>query len=176
LSYDEKPLLLFQKLKESGQRPVFMLRHIVSDESSIDGVEHQTPILVLTLQRDIKSPITVAQQKQATKLGLPPGSVTNVLPKIKPASESASSPTKPGTLQPTTTGREDGRAFPELPSPRLQEGESFSANQSGNRSAGVRGTLVDKDGNVTNVTYAVAIYPWVHSRREVIEGYMTLMF
>lgn len=31
LSYDEKPLLLFQKLKESGQRPVFMLRHIVSD-------------------------------------------------------------------------------------------------------------------------------------------------
>jgi hypothetical protein len=30
LAYDEKPLLLFQKLKESGQRPVFMLRHIVS--------------------------------------------------------------------------------------------------------------------------------------------------
>lgn len=30
LSYDEKPLLLFQKLKESGQKPVFMLRHIVS--------------------------------------------------------------------------------------------------------------------------------------------------
>jgi hypothetical protein len=32
LSYDEKPLLLFQKLKESGQKPVFMLRHMVSDE------------------------------------------------------------------------------------------------------------------------------------------------
>jgi hypothetical protein len=30
LSYDEKPLLLFQKLKESGQKPVFMLRHMVS--------------------------------------------------------------------------------------------------------------------------------------------------
>ena len=30
LSYDELPLLLFQKLKESGQKPVFMLRHIVS--------------------------------------------------------------------------------------------------------------------------------------------------
>ena len=29
LSYDEKPLMLFQKLKEGGQRPVFMLRHIV---------------------------------------------------------------------------------------------------------------------------------------------------
>ncbi len=30
LSYDEKPLLLFQKLKEANQKPVFMLRHIVS--------------------------------------------------------------------------------------------------------------------------------------------------
>lgn len=30
LSYDEKPLLLFQKLKETGHKPVFMLRHIVS--------------------------------------------------------------------------------------------------------------------------------------------------
>ena len=30
LSYDEKPLLLFQRLKDSGQSPVFMLRHIVS--------------------------------------------------------------------------------------------------------------------------------------------------
>lgn len=29
LSYDEKPLLLFQRLKDSGQSPVFMLRHIV---------------------------------------------------------------------------------------------------------------------------------------------------
>lgn len=29
LSYDEKPLLLFQKLKEANQQPVFMLRHIV---------------------------------------------------------------------------------------------------------------------------------------------------
>lgn len=35
LSYDEKPLLLFQKLKEGGQKPVFMLRHIVSCHTSI---------------------------------------------------------------------------------------------------------------------------------------------
>ena len=34
LSYDEKPLLLFQKLKEGGQKPVFMLRHIVCLPSS----------------------------------------------------------------------------------------------------------------------------------------------
>lgn len=35
LSYDELPLLLFQKLKESGQKPVFMLRHIVSRDISM---------------------------------------------------------------------------------------------------------------------------------------------
>jgi hypothetical protein len=32
LSYDEKPLMLFQKLKEGGHKPVFMLRHIVGLE------------------------------------------------------------------------------------------------------------------------------------------------
>lgn len=46
LSYDEKPLLLFQKLKENEQSPVFMLRHI----------------------RDVKSPIAIAEAKAATKL------------------------------------------------------------------------------------------------------------
>lgn len=45
LSLDEKPLLLFQKLKDSGQNPVFMLRHI----------------------KDIKSPIHVASQKHASR-------------------------------------------------------------------------------------------------------------
>jgi bZIP factor len=45
LSYDEKPLLLFQKLKDSKKNPVFMLKHI----------------------KDIRSPIAVAQQKQAAR-------------------------------------------------------------------------------------------------------------
>ncbi|KAG8748346.1 Adaptor for signal transduction [Ceratobasidium sp. 414] len=45
LSYDEKPLLLFQKLKDANKNPVFTLRHI----------------------KDIRSPIAVAQQKQATR-------------------------------------------------------------------------------------------------------------
>jgi hypothetical protein len=44
LSYDEKPLLLFQKLKESGQKPVFMLRHIVSplpsEEETVLNLDH----------------------------------------------------------------------------------------------------------------------------------------
>ncbi|GAA94076.1 uncharacterized protein L969DRAFT_96656 [Mixia osmundae IAM 14324] len=46
LSYDDKPLLLFQKLKESGQKPCFLLRHI----------------------RDIKSPIAVAAAKHAARM------------------------------------------------------------------------------------------------------------
>ncbi|PWN31965.1 uncharacterized protein FA14DRAFT_150079 [Meira miltonrushii] len=45
LSYDEKPLLLFQKLKENKQSPVFMLRHI----------------------RDVKSPIAIASAKAAAR-------------------------------------------------------------------------------------------------------------
>lgn len=45
LAYDEKPLLLFQKLKESNNNPVFMLRHI----------------------KDIKSPIAVASAKHAAR-------------------------------------------------------------------------------------------------------------
>lgn len=45
LSYDEKPLLLFQRLKEQNANPVFMLRHI----------------------KDIKSPIAVATGKHALR-------------------------------------------------------------------------------------------------------------
>ncbi|KAF8141693.1 hypothetical protein EV363DRAFT_1149651 [Boletus edulis] len=45
LSYDEKPLLLFQKLKDAKKNPVFMLKHI----------------------KDIRSPIVVAQQKHALR-------------------------------------------------------------------------------------------------------------
>ncbi|CAO1624993.1 unnamed protein product [Jaminaea pallidilutea] len=47
LSYEDKPLLLFQKLKEANMNPVFMLRHI----------------------RDVKSPITIANAKAAAKTG-----------------------------------------------------------------------------------------------------------
>jgi hypothetical protein len=45
LSYDEKPLLLFQRLKDAKKNPVFMLKHI----------------------KDIRSPIQVAQQKHAAR-------------------------------------------------------------------------------------------------------------
>ncbi|WWC99472.1 hypothetical protein V866_006375 [Kwoniella sp. B9012] len=165
LSYDEKPLLLFQKLKESGHRPVFMLRHI----------------------KDIRSPIAVAQQKQAQKLGLPPNTNVNVLPKIKPSSDTSISPTKTSSLQPSGGNRNGGDGdmsngngnFPELPSPGLKDA-SFDASASASTSSrhpatnGLMnlqpgqnpGTMVDKDGNTVNVTYAVAIYPYIADRQD----------
>ncbi|ORX34205.1 hypothetical protein BD324DRAFT_637089 [Kockovaella imperatae] len=148
LSYDEKPLMLFQKLKEGGQKPVFMLRHM----------------------RDIKSPIAVAQQKQAIKLGLPPNSTEDVLPKIRPASDTTS-PTKATSLQPSRRPEEgqtpSGGAFPELPSPGLRETDATGPNAP--RSAGGatgKKTLIDKDGNPQNVSYAVAIYPYIADRQD----------
>ncbi|WVQ97114.1 hypothetical protein IAU59_004224 [Kwoniella sp. CBS 9459] len=158
LSYDEKPLLLFQKLKETGHRPVFMLRHI----------------------KDIRSPIAVAQQKQAQKLGLPANSTQNVLPKIKPSTDTSTSPTKANSLQPAAGNRGDdghtpnGGAFPELPSPGLRDPEGSAGGSkmvppgqgSAAQAATGTGTLVDKDGNVQNVTYAVAIYPYIADRQD----------
>ncbi|OCF38560.1 hypothetical protein I317_07670 [Kwoniella heveanensis CBS 569] len=158
LSYDEKPLLLFQKLKETGHRPVFMLRHI----------------------KDIRSPIAVAQQKQAQKLGLPANSTQNVLPKIKPSTDTSISPTKANSLQPAAGNRADdghtpnGGAFPELPSPGLRDPEGSAGGSKlvppGHGSAAQpgsgTGTLVDKDGNVQTVTYAVAIYPYIADRQD----------
>lgn len=136
--------MLFQKLKEGGHKPVFMLRHIVS-------CTRLNLKIVLSRQRDIKSPITVAQQKQLTKLGLPATSTANVLPKIKPASDTTSSPTKSTTLQ-AGQGRDgrEARGLPELPSPGVKDDITKA-----------QGTVMDADGKLTNVTYAVAIYPQV---------------
>ncbi|WWC86042.1 uncharacterized protein L201_000913 [Kwoniella dendrophila CBS 6074] len=159
LSYDEKPLLLFQKLKETGHRPVFMLRHI----------------------KDIKSPIAVAQQKQAQKLGLPPNSTVNVLPKIKPSSDTSISPTKATSLQPGgrdengTTPNGNNSNFPELPSPGLRDANNESGSSSRHPATNSQmnlqpgqntGTMIDKDGNIVNVTYAVAIYPYIADRQD----------
>jgi hypothetical protein len=99
------------------------------------------------------------------KLGLPPNSTQSVLPKIKSVNEQSPSPTK-GTLRPRKRGDDgttpSGGGFPEMASPGLGDGGSGSG--SGGRSAGVGsgpgvGTVIDIDGNVQNVTYAVAIYP-----------------
>ncbi|BEJ02626.1 hypothetical protein CcaverHIS631_0704210 [Cutaneotrichosporon cavernicola] len=159
LSYDEKPLLLFQKLKEGGQRPVFMLRHI----------------------RDIKSPIAVAQQKQAIKLGLPANSTANLLPQLDAPTPS---PTKAaGSPGATKDGASGGHtpgegAFPEMPSPGMRDGEAVAngSKESKEKENGtaattqprtpVTGTLMDKDGKVHKVTYAISIYPYIADRQD----------
>ena len=69
MSYDEKPLLLFQKLKDASKNPVFMLKHI----------------------KDIRSPIALARQKQAARKALGDSSSS----KSKPAR----SPSRPPRLQ-----------------------------------------------------------------------------
>ncbi|TYJ55870.1 hypothetical protein B9479_003393 [Cryptococcus floricola] len=146
LSYDEKPLLLFQKLKETGHKPVFMLRHI----------------------KDIKSPVFVAHTKQAQKLGLPASTTASLLPKIKPATDTSVSPIKSTTLKPAIARIEDGHtpngaAFPELPSPGLRDGDG---SQSAGGSRTTNGQLIDPDGNTINVTYGVAIYPYCRDRED----------
>ncbi|ODO11919.1 hypothetical protein I350_00703 [Cryptococcus amylolentus CBS 6273] len=146
LSYDEKPLLLFQKLKETGHKPVFMLRHI----------------------KDIKSPVFVAHTKQAQKLGLPGSTTASLLPKIKPATDTSVSPIKSTTLKPAIARIEDGHtpngaAFPELPSPGLRDGDG---SQSAGGSRTTNGQLIDPDGNTVNVTYGVAIYPYCRDRED----------
>lgn len=114
---------------------------------------------LIFLQKDIKSPVYVAHTKQAQKLGLPPNTTATLLPKIKPATETSLSPTKPNTLKPDIPRTEDGQtpngtAFPELPSPGLRDGDG------GGRAP--NGQLVDPDGSVVDVTYGVAIYPYVN--------------
>jgi hypothetical protein len=97
----------------------------------------------------------VAQQKQLIKLGLPATSTVNVLPKIKPASDTSTSPTKASTLQ--ASGGRDGRearGLPELPSPGIKEDGTKA------------GAVMDAEGRVTNVTYAVSIYPYLADRQD----------
>jgi hypothetical protein len=123
------------------------------------------PLCLYLLQRDIKSPIILAQQKQALKLGLPQNSTDDVLPKIKPAFDKSSSPTK-GTLQPSKRGDEgvtpNGSGFPELPSPGVRDEGGLGSG----KAVGGSGVVMDKEGNVQHVTYAVAIYPYVRFRND----------
>nr|ODO02574.1 protein kinase regulator [Cryptococcus depauperatus CBS 7855] len=145
LSYDEKPLLLFQKLKETGHKPVFMLRHI----------------------KDIRSPVHVAQTKQAQKMNLPANTSTSLLPKLRSANDTSASPTKATHLKPAISRNEEGQtpsgtAFPELPSPGLRDGDG-SQSAGGNRQMG---QLIDPDGTVITVSYGVAIYPYCRDRED----------
>ncbi|OAV94839.1 hypothetical protein PTTG_26839 [Puccinia triticina 1-1 BBBD Race 1] len=78
LSYEEKPLLLFQKLKEANQNPVFTLRHI----------------------KDIESPVCLALAKQAQRREKKLASAA-----LKLAEPTTSSSTQQSKKSPPNTGR-----------------------------------------------------------------------
>jgi hypothetical protein len=169
LSYDEKPLLLFQKLKDAKKNPVFMLKHI----------------------RDIRSPIAVAQQKQAARQTAKATDTS-----ATPAPSSSSHPPKAGTSshtnprlaaltrQQSRTGRTTpiqtgtppagGWPTPEVMSPPVDMKHEDDAAGRLRTTTGSSdeplpdGNVVGKDVVVPpkDVSYAVAIYPYMAEQED----------
>ncbi|SJL03743.1 uncharacterized protein ARMOST_07100 [Armillaria ostoyae] len=186
LSYDEKPLLLFQKLKEGKKNPVFMLKHI----------------------KDIRSPIVVAQQKHAARKassvmsndgtatgpshGKPSRPITRP-PKLEVQDLSAPAPLPTGLsgLSPQPGWPELGVASPSV-DPRLGEdalapGSATTQNTLQSTNSAMTGTTVVASSNghdgvkapteqlhsgrempvaSSGVSYAVAIYPYMAEQED----------
>ncbi len=188
LSYDEKPLLLFQKLKDSKKNPVFMLKHI----------------------KDIRSPIAVAQQKQAARKassvisndgtvatqGHHKTSSTSKTSHRPPRLEVSDLSTSSGPLSTTLTPQP---GWPEagLPSPLVERGGDDSATTPASSSSRITPST-SSDGTLTvpssnghrpdtrigenqhgghsspvviplpngSVSYAVAIYPYMAEQED----------
>ncbi len=170
LSYDEKPLLLFQKLKDAKKNPVFMLKHI----------------------KDIRSPIAVAQQKQAARKASASADGT---PPAKTASPPGASTlqTSPGQtrgrppklqvshLQHQTSGLLTGvpngqSGWPELMSPLVESKGDGAADTSKSHGESGVGTSEGAEGATppvlremppaTEVSYSVAIYPYMAEQED----------
>ncbi|KAG9125794.1 Adaptor for signal transduction [Ceratobasidium sp. 392] len=174
LSYDEKPLLLFQKLKDANKNPVFTLRHI----------------------KDIRSPIAVAQQKQASRTAARRGSpdatgATNGSAARRPglSDQTASSPNvptytrntrlhQPTVLQPISaraaaaTAAAAAMATPPLGTatslaPQWPEsGQMTAASGDGSRAGNEPSAAAPPEGRegvvyATTKSYAIAIYPYM---------------
>lgn len=141
MSYDEKPLLLFQKLKDAKKNPVFMLKHI----------------------RDIRSPIAVAQQKQAARTREKERLANTAAALSKnPAGATAKPGKYPDVTSPTASSA-DGN---------VKERESVGPAEGGSGSAGV---VANTNGDathggtaqpLTNVSYAIAIYPYTAEQED----------
>ncbi|OCH87509.1 hypothetical protein OBBRIDRAFT_759549 [Obba rivulosa] len=170
LSYDEKPLLLFQKLKDAKKNPVFMLKHI----------------------KDIRSPIAVAQQKQAARKASgdpsksPPTGTASVAqgqaaqdarsrpPKLQVDSHSSASAAAPAPM----TGVPNAQSgWPELMSPAVEAKErSEELGGDGGKGAGAGAADGVADASAqptvreippsTGVSYAVAIYPYMAEQED----------
>jgi protein STE50 len=168
LSYDEKPLLLFQKLKDAKKNPVFMLKHI----------------------KDIRSPIAVAQQKHAARKASSADGHSSSMAngKLSAGSGSGRSTSRPPKLevndlsQPIMTGVNPQPGWPEIMSPTIEQKEQ-DLGSAGNSSAGGMNGSSEKSRNaggsgdsgeggtgpvvreipvpIAGVSYAVAIYPYM---------------
>lgn len=173
LSYDEKPLLLFQKLKDAKKNPVFMLKHI----------------------KDIRSPIAVAQQKHAAlkassetaSVKSPPLTGASISshghshqpsqdrsrpPKLQVNSHVNNSGT-PGLL---TAGPNAQSGWPEIMSPAVdtknsledqsQSNVSVSNSTDATDSTAVSAVREKPNPNPAGISYAVAIYPYMAEQED----------
>ena len=162
LAYDEKPLLLFQKLKESNDNPVFMLRHI----------------------KDIKSPIAVATAKHAARKDKRPagigGGVERSLMGVNrdgsaaPASSSSSASTTPanglqGNARPTRlhhppvllpVGKDKGAGA----GAGDEAGEGAAGGDADKKDEGAAAAATGKKAQ----GYCIAIYPYLAERECVL--------
>jgi len=173
LSYDEKPLLLFQKLKDAKKNPVFMLKHI----------------------KDIRSPIAVAQQKQAARKAseTPPSGQSRSgpssdRPSLRPPLLQVQSAIlgpggqQPGHPQPSfLTGGNGKSGWPEAMSPAIDNKdrqEDLSSSTLLSASTTDPGTHHQESGFPTvnvkepmpsgtgSLSYAVAIYPYMAEQED----------
>lgn len=191
LSYDEKPLLLFQKLKDAKKNPVFMLKHI----------------------KDIRSPIAVAQQKHALRkasISSEHTSSNSTTPSVTP-----SHPNKPiavgqgkaiarpprlevSDLSTPLTGTTPQAGWPEVMSPVIENkpGEDGSSREivsatsvnSGQSSDTTKSRSTTSYGSVEaettkreippsmGVSYAVAIYPYMAEQEDEFDVVVCVFF
>ncbi|GAA5964435.1 hypothetical protein JCM8115_006313 [Rhodotorula mucilaginosa] len=149
LAYDEKPLLLFQKLKESNDNPVFMLRHI----------------------KDIKSPIAVASAKHAARRDKrPPGIGDGVERSLMGVNRDGSAaPSGQAAAAAATTPPANGLAPNARPTrlhhpPVLLPVAKSGGGEEGDAVEGDRRD--DRAAKSANQGYCIAIYPYLAERED----------
>ncbi|OJA10448.1 hypothetical protein AZE42_05895 [Rhizopogon vesiculosus] len=168
LSYDEKPLLLFQKLKDAKKNPVFMLKHI----------------------KDIRSPIAVAQQKHALRKASVATESSSSQSNRTSTTGQGKTGSRPPKLEvhdfsaPPLTGTTPHAGWPEVISPIVEKqeqevlnnrdtcsststtlvGHTSTAEGSKSRTTGTADADTSKremPPPMSGVSYAVAIYPYM---------------
>lgn len=164
LSYDEKPLLLFQRLKDAKKNPVFMLKHI----------------------KDIRSPIAVAQQKQAARKASEASSSASR--STQSHSRSTSRPNKLNTSMHVNSSSNGQSSWPELMSPATEQKDkmdelgadanklrAYTSNNGASTSSAAAAESEQAEGSsstarqdtvATGVSYAVAIYPYMAEQED----------